>query len=628
MGIAIDANGNIVVVGSTAALSSSDSDFAIARLTPAGILDTSFNDGGLQTVDIEGGAGSGYNGEALDVAIQSDGKIVVAGQNLFTGEVVLARLTGDGQLDDAFSADGLNTYTSFSTVTSVALQSAGDGSQNIIVGGQMSGDFALLRAQSDGDLDPFFGGGDGLVTTDFDGGSDIINDVAVNSDGYIAAVGNSSISLIPVDGPSASGSFFVQRGVVALYIEDGSPGQFSSIVEQPTGNSTVLSFNGVAVDDLDRIIVAGAENGDYVTARYRLVEGDNNGTPFEIDDDFADDLVHTEVGGDGIDTTEFDVGLGAFSVAGGKIVIAGWSTQPPENQTISAIRFLSTDSGNPEPEPVPPHGEAEVTEVEGFPTWDELHSQPLSPRLQQYRDSVSDIAWFYTLSQLDDDGVAHIVVPNGILDNVVNIYDVKAGDGQQNIVVDVDGVALYYDADDTTRILLYTRDGNDTVSIDRKIDVPLLIDTGEDDDHVTGGTGHEIIVLGAGDDFASSGHGDDVVIGGAGADVIQGSPKEDLIIAGTTDHDADLGALIAIQDEWISKAHVNTRISHLRNGGGLNGSVLLRGSSFGAAATVFDDSAIDVINGQGAKDWLFVHLGGSTGDLLLGGNGGRVIDQI
>jgi hypothetical protein len=60
----------------------------------------------------------------------------------------------------------------------------------------------------------------------------------------------------------------------------------------------------------------------------------------------------------------------------------------------------------------------------------------------------------------------------------------------------------------------------------------------------------------------------------------------------------------------------------------LNGSALLRGASFGAGATVFDDSAIDIINGNGAKDWLFVRLSGANADQLLGGNGGRVIDLI
>jgi hypothetical protein len=47
-------------------------------------------------------------------------------------------------------------------------------------------------------------------------------------------------------------------------------------------------------------------------------------------------------------------------------------------------------------------------------------------------------------------------------------------------------------------ILIYTRDGDDTVSIDRKLDVPLLIDTGDGNDNVTGGTGSELMILGRG----------------------------------------------------------------------------------------------------------------------------------
>jgi uncharacterized delta-60 repeat protein len=353
-GIAIDNDGNIVVVGSTTPrFGGGDSDFAIARLTTNGILDTSFNDEGLNVVDITGTfSGAGYNDEAIDVAIQDfDSKIVVAGTYNSGNQVAIARFTNSGVLDDSgvnptsnFSDDGMNTYALDGSVkvTSVAIQPNGDAPPSILVGGQLNTDFMIMRVQPGGDLDPFFGGGDGVITTDFNGGDDIVHDIAVASNGYIAAVGNSVVSLIGLtDSVSPSGTPTVQRGVVALYIEDGSPGQFSAVVEGPITSNDPLNFNGVAVDDQDRIIVAGTENGDYVTARYRKIPGDNNGTPIEIDSDFSDDLIHTEVGGD-IEFGQFDVGLGAFSVADGKIVIAGWSTQPNESTTVSAIRWLGT----------------------------------------------------------------------------------------------------------------------------------------------------------------------------------------------------------------------------------------------------------------------------------------------
>ena len=48
-------------------------DFAVARLTPSGVLDTSFSDDGVQTIDV------GPNDVLSGVAVQPDGKLVLVG---------------------------------------------------------------------------------------------------------------------------------------------------------------------------------------------------------------------------------------------------------------------------------------------------------------------------------------------------------------------------------------------------------------------------------------------------------------------------------------------------------------------------------------------------------------------
>jgi uncharacterized delta-60 repeat protein len=70
--LALDAHGNIVVVGSAA--SSTVSDMALVRLTPDGTLDTSFAGRGFLTADFRG---FGDAGHAL--AIDAQGRIVAAG---------------------------------------------------------------------------------------------------------------------------------------------------------------------------------------------------------------------------------------------------------------------------------------------------------------------------------------------------------------------------------------------------------------------------------------------------------------------------------------------------------------------------------------------------------------------
>jgi len=74
--LAIQANGNIVVAGEELD-SSSNEFFALARYNTDGLLDTSFGTGGTVTTDFSGSASA--DSVAAGVAIEGDGKIVVAG---------------------------------------------------------------------------------------------------------------------------------------------------------------------------------------------------------------------------------------------------------------------------------------------------------------------------------------------------------------------------------------------------------------------------------------------------------------------------------------------------------------------------------------------------------------------
>ena len=146
-GIAIDANGNIVAAGDAGkSLSFASRDFAVARYTANGQLDTTFGSGGKRTTDILGNWDQGYT-----VAIQPDGKIIEAGFG--------------------YSSDG--------TV----------------------GSFALVRYNTNGNLDTFFGSaGTGIVTTVFAGGNNnFAYGMALQPDGKIVAGGTADTS-VPANG--------------------------------------------------------------------------------------------------------------------------------------------------------------------------------------------------------------------------------------------------------------------------------------------------------------------------------------------------------------------------------------------------------------------------------------------
>ena len=89
-----------------ASAGSGNTDFAVARLTVAGQLDTSFGSGGTRTVDF-----SGMGDQVRSVLLQSNGKIVLVGvtNNAGGSDEGLVRLNANGSLDTTFGVGGKAT---------------------------------------------------------------------------------------------------------------------------------------------------------------------------------------------------------------------------------------------------------------------------------------------------------------------------------------------------------------------------------------------------------------------------------------------------------------------------------------------------------------------------------------
>ncbi|HEY5245932.1 MAG TPA: delta-60 repeat domain-containing protein, partial [Acidimicrobiales bacterium] len=155
-------DGKLVLVGTTGAGNpATTGDFAIARLNADGSLDTTFGAGGKQTVDF-GGLDS-----ANAVAIQPDGKLIVAGQGGPGTDMAVTRLNPDGSIDTSFapltSGKAFVDFGGTDGANAMALQPDG----KIVLNGSTtaagSGDFAIARLNADGSLDPTFSG-DGMET--------------------------------------------------------------------------------------------------------------------------------------------------------------------------------------------------------------------------------------------------------------------------------------------------------------------------------------------------------------------------------------------------------------------------------------------------------------------------------
>ena len=134
-------------------------DFVLARYWPNGTLDSTFGGDGTVLTTF----GSGRDDHATALALQPDGKIVVAGGS--NGAFALARYLPNGTLDPTFSGDG-KVLTDFGGVANALAIQPNNG--RLVVAGWSTArgntDFALARYLPNGTLDATFGG-DGTVRT-------------------------------------------------------------------------------------------------------------------------------------------------------------------------------------------------------------------------------------------------------------------------------------------------------------------------------------------------------------------------------------------------------------------------------------------------------------------------------
>lgn len=163
----------------------------IARTQLAGNLDSSFGSNGVATADL---SGTGHNNELFDFAFQSDGKIVAVGitNNASNNQDVVAiRLNTNGSFDTSFGSSGivrLDLGSNVDTATSVAIDANG----KILVAGntQYNGNLApaLIRLNSNGARDISFGN-NGVFLQPFSGKDAYIYNVKIQSDGKILTAG-------------------------------------------------------------------------------------------------------------------------------------------------------------------------------------------------------------------------------------------------------------------------------------------------------------------------------------------------------------------------------------------------------------------------------------------------------
>ncbi len=239
MSATLDSSGNILVAGLHWA------DMGVWRFSSSGTADSSFGSSGAAYVDF-----GGYE-YANDMALQSDGKIVITG--IGGGACGIARLNADGSLDSSFDSDGklVISFPGVSTFNNegqgVVIQPSG----KIVVAGTAYSNTTgynsdIFRLDSDGTLDTSFGSG-----------------------GWISFTGNYAWS-VKLDALTGGDLIVGEYGVLYRYTADGDlDGGFGV---SGVSDSTSIWNYALAVQPDGKVVVGGAMIpggvGDWGVARY------------------------------------------------------------------------------------------------------------------------------------------------------------------------------------------------------------------------------------------------------------------------------------------------------------------------------------------------------------------------
>jgi uncharacterized delta-60 repeat protein len=269
--VAVQADGKIVVVGYTAIDNAPPTPdgpptFAIARYNIDGSLDTGFGTGGRVSGNV--------NGRARAVAIQPDGKLVLAGEFSFPtpngsdfSDLTVARFNTDGSLDLPFGWSGTGQLTTdidglANSGSNIVLQPNGA----IVISGKLQcsapecNHTNVVRYNANGTLDASFGSA-GKRTLP---GVDVAQGLALQAGGKLVLVGSVAVGT----GTTASRDFVLMR----LNADGSTDTTFGSLGTTITAiSSEVDRAQAIALQADGKIVVVGSTsniNTNFAIARY------------------------------------------------------------------------------------------------------------------------------------------------------------------------------------------------------------------------------------------------------------------------------------------------------------------------------------------------------------------------
>jgi uncharacterized delta-60 repeat protein len=305
-GVAIDSVGRIVIAGNDDVL----------RYNSDGSPDITFNGTGIRALN--------DGSFLLATAVQSwDNRVLVAGQSS-NGLSYVARLNTDGSFDTTFGKNGVVT-TSFgrnysSDIWSLIIQPA---DHKIVAVGEAAGGFAAARYNTNGTLDATFGSGGLVRTTTFPNQSGSgARAATLDASGNIVAGGIVSYK----KGPQSFG--------VARYLPNGQ-------LDTKFGLGGLVTTHFSSGNDV-AFAIAIQNNGEIVVAGNAVV---GSATDFGVCRYYSNGSLDTSFGSGGTVTTNFGGNTawayGLVIQSDGKIVAGGSAkTSPTGVYNFALARYL------------------------------------------------------------------------------------------------------------------------------------------------------------------------------------------------------------------------------------------------------------------------------------------------
>jgi Ca2+-binding RTX toxin-like protein len=489
--------------GVLAIFNTTKKDSALVHLNSDGSLDTGF------------GAGKRINGSGA-AEIEQDlasGRVAVLRRVLGTSSFYLAVLHSDGTTDAGFDADGIRSLDDLGFTGAGSMKFDAQG--RLVIALQLiTGNVRMARFDTEGMLDPTFGGG-GSVKLKL--GLQTIAGFGITDDGNFTLAGwshgQSHVYRIADDGTLIGAAPITDvASMFDLVVRpDGQTWFFTTtssshliLCQMPAGSHTPVMLDigrinspGLEIDEQNRALVTGfdPDSATQFVRRFAL----NTGSIVQ------------------------DQGYGG----GGQFTAGQPLTYPASDGSAYALQFKGNDTWS-------------VTRIQGGNDAGPGKAK-LAAGVLTISGTAGDDSIILNAKPSKGQYVAHVNSFTKAFNlQLVTSVNIVADKGDDAVAIDADVIGVSITGGDG-RDTLIGGDGNDSITGDLN---PDKLFGGVGNDTISGGGGNDYLLGGAGKDFLSGNGGKDTLSGAGGEDLLFGGPlSADKIYGGAGNDQAAEDAL-------------------------------------------------------------------------------------